>query len=206
MKILFATRNKHKIREVRTIFSNVSALKILDLDEVGLEYRDCEDSLEPFDTFEENAISKATYFNQISGLPTLSDDSGLVVDCLGGAPGVNSKRFSPWSEEDLLSRDESNNRFLVESLRTFPDIEWTARYVCVVVLMTIKQNIRVTKGEVEGRVLERSRGKGGFGYDPHFLVGETDLTFAEMSDQEKNRLSHRGKAFQNLLEVIKGDI
>ena len=147
-----------------------------------------------------------TYFNQISGLPTLSDDSGLVVDCLGGAPGVNSKRFSPWSEEDLLSRDESNNRFLVESLRTFPDIEWTARYVCVVVLMTIKQNIRVTKGEVEGRVLERSRGKGGFGYDPHFLVGETDLTFAEMSDQEKNRLSHRGKAFQNLLEVIKGDI
>ncbi len=206
MKILFATRNKHKIREVRTIFNNVSALKILDLDEVGLEYRDCEDSLEPFDTFEENAISKATYFNQISGLPTLSDDSGLVVDCLGGAPGVNSKRFSPWSEEDLLSRDESNNRFLVESLRTFPDIEWTARYVCVVVLMTIKQNIRVTKGEVEGRVLERSRGKGGFGYDPHFLVGETDLTFAEMSDQEKNRLSHRGKAFQNLLEVIKGDI
>jgi XTP/dITP diphosphohydrolase len=206
VKILFATRNKHKIREVRTIFSNVSALKILDLDEVGLEYRDCEDSLEPFDTFEENAISKATYFNQISGLPTLSDDSGLVVDCLGGAPGVNSKRFSPWSEEDLLSRDESNNRFLVESLRTFPDIEWTARYVCVVVLMTIKQNIRVTKGEVEGRVLERSRGKGGFGYDPHFLVGETDLTFAEMSDQEKNRLSHRGKAFQNLLEVIKGDI
>ena len=206
MKILFATRNKHKIREVRTIFSNVSALKILDLDEVGLEYRDCEDSLEPFDTFEENAISKATYFNQISGLPTLSDDSGLVVDCLGGAPGVNSKRFSPWSEEDLLSRDESNNRFLVESLRTFSDIEWTARYVCVVVLMTIKQNIRVTKGEVEGRVLERSRGKGGFGYDPHFLVGETDLTFAEMSDQEKNRLSHRGKAFQNLLEVIKGDI
>ena len=206
MKILFATRNKHKIREVRTIFSNVSALKILDLDEVGLEYRDCEDSLEPFDTFEENAISKATYFNQISGLPTLSDDSGLVVDCLGGAPGVNSKRFSPWSEEDLLSRDESNNRFLVESLRTFSDIEWTARYVCVVVLMTIKQNIRVTKGEVEGRVLERSRGKGGFGYDPHFLVGETDLTFAEMSDQETNRLSHRGKAFQNLLEVIKGDI
>ena len=180
MKILFATRNKHKIREVRTIFNNVSALKILDLDEVGLEYRDCEDSLEPFDTFEENAISKATYFNQISGLPTLSDDSGLVVDCLGGAPGVNSKRFSPWSEEDLLSRDESNNRFLVESLRTFSDIEWTARYVCVVVLMTIKQNIRVTKGEVEGRVLERSRGKGGFGYDPHFLVGETDLTFAEM--------------------------
>lgn len=206
MRILFATRNKHKIREARTIFSNVPALKILDLDEVGLGYRDCEDSLEPFDTFEENAISKATYFNRISGLPTLSDDSGLVVDCLGGAPGVNSKRFSPWSKEDPLSRDESNNRFLIESLRTFPDIEWTARYVCVVVLMTIKENIRVTKGEVEGRVLQTSRGKGGFGYDPHFLVGETDLTFAEMSDQEKNRLSHRGKAFRNLLEVIKGDI
>ena len=206
MRILFATRNRHKIKEARSIFRSFSSLKILDLDEIDLAYQDCEDFLETFDSFEENAIAKARYFNQISGLPTLADDSGLVVDCLEGAPGVNSKRFSPWSKGDSISQDESNNRFLIECLRTFPDSDWTARYVCVVVHIVTKENVRVIRGEVEGDIIEHPRGEDGFGYDPHFLVRDTGLTFSEMSGKEKNRLSHRGKAMRNLLEEMKSDV
>ena len=95
MELLLATRSAHKVQEIRTILSGIPRLTVLDLDDIGLEWRDEEEALEPFDTFEENARSKAEYFHMRTGLPTVADDSGLEVDALGGAPGVRSKRFAP---------------------------------------------------------------------------------------------------------------
>jgi XTP/dITP diphosphohydrolase len=206
VRILFATRNSHKCEEVRSLFKGIAGLEMLNPDEVGLSYQSCEDDLEPFDTFEENASSKARYFHQISGLPTLADDSGLVVDCLNGLPGINSKRFSSWSKGDAISQDEANNEFLVQSLECFRNVEWTARYVCLAVFLDSKANMKMTRGEVEGEIIEIPKGRNGFGYDPHFLVKNTELTFAEMSDRKKNRFSHRGKAFRKLVEEIKSDL
>ena len=202
MKILLATRNEHKIREARSILEKTSQCELMDLDGIGLSYREEEENLEPYDTFEQNAESKARYFHELSGLPTVADDSGLVVDCLKGAPGVNSKRFSPWSENDGISRDESNNKYLIECLNDHRDEKWIARYICVAAFVESGNNLRLFQGEVEGEILATSRGHGGFGYDPHFFVEALDLTFAEVSQEEKNHLSHRGRAFLGLVQEI----
>ena len=95
MELLLATRNQHKIHEIRTLIEPISKLQLVGLEDVGLNYEEREEELEPYDTFEENALSKAKYFHELSEMPVIADDSGLVVDCLNGAPGVKSKRFSP---------------------------------------------------------------------------------------------------------------
>lgn len=194
--LLLATRSAGKLRELRPMFA-AAGVQVVDLIEAGIPEDPDEDRLEAFDTFEENALAKARHFHQRSGLPTLADDSGLEVLALGGAPGVRSKRWSGRSDLTGLPLDEANNAMLLERLQGAGDRR--ARYVCVAALVDEGVSI-VERGEVAGELLAAGRGEGGFGYDPYFVPGEGDgRTFAELSRAEKERLSHRGRAFGALL-------
>lgn len=201
MKLLLATRSAHKRAEIRRILSDLSDLRVLGLEEAGIPYDPEEESLEPYDTFEANARSKAAFFRRQSGLPTVADDSGLEVDALDGAPGVRSKRFSPGDEEGE-ARDRANNRYLLERLEELEPAERTARYVCVAVLDEGEGRVQTFRGEAPGLILDAPRGAGGFGYDPLFYDPELEQTFAQISAEEKNARSHRGKAFRALEEYL----
>ncbi len=198
MELLLATRSAHKVQEIRTILSGIPRLTVLDLDDIGLEWRDEEEALEPFDTFEENARSKAEYFHARTGLPTVADDSGLEVDALGGAPGVRSKRFAPVEGLTGHKLDQANNNYLVERLGALELEKRTGQYVCVAALLGFASQMIVTRGEARGLILTEPHGDGGFGYDPYFFEPDLDMTFAELHPDQKNELSHRGKAFRAL--------
>ena len=205
MRLLVATRSRHKMREIRRILADVPSLELLSLDDVGLAPLPEEDELEPHDTFEENARSKAHYFRARSGLATVADDSGLEVDALGGAPGVRSKRFAPLADgasDD--ERDVANNAYLLERLRGAEPAQRTARYVCVVVLDDGSSEPVTLRGEAEGSIARAPAGSGGFGYDPLFLDPATGRSFAQLSADEKNARSHRGAAFRRLGELLRG--
>lgn len=197
MKLLVATRSAHKMREIREILAPVPGLELLDLDQAGIAPAPEEEDLEPFDTFEENARSKARYFHARSGLVTVADDSGLEVDALGGEPGVRSKRFAP-GDSTGYQRDLDNNRHLLDRLSGVPDTRRTARYVCVVALEDGSGQGPAFRGTVEGRIARTARGDGGFGYDPLFSVPGLDRTFGEATAEEKHARSHRGEAFRAL--------
>ncbi len=202
MELLLATRSAHKVQEIRTILSGIPRLTVLDLDDIGLEWRDEEEALEPFDTFEENARSKAEYFHTRTGLPTVADDSGLEVDALGGAPGVRSKRFAPVEGLTGHKLDQANNNYLVERLGALELEKRTGQYVCVAALLGFASQMIVTRGEARGLILTEPRGDGGFGYDPYFFEPDLDMTFAELHPDQKNELSHRGKAFRALTIIL----
>ena len=202
MELLLATRSAHKVQEIRTILSGIPRLTVLDLDDIGLEWRDEEEALEPFDTFEENARSKAEYFHARTGLPTVADDSGLEVDALGGAPGVRSKRFAPVEGLTGHKLDQANNNYLVERLGALELEKRTGQYVCVAALLGFTSQMIVTRGEAKGLILAEPRGGGGFGYDPYFLEPNLEMTFAELHPAQKNELSHRGKAFRALTIIL----
>jgi len=181
----------------------VPGLKVLDLEEAGVPHDPAEDSLEPHDTFEENALSKARYFRRLSGLPTVADDSGLEVDALGGAPGVRSKRFAPDADAEGEALDEANNRHLLRSLEGTPPSRRSARYVCVAVLVNGDEHSSAFRGEAPGEILPAGRGSGGFGYDPLFFDRELGKTFAEIPRDVKNGRSHRGRAFRALAQSLR---
>ncbi len=202
MELLLATRSAHKVQEIRTILSGIPRLTVLDLDDIGLEWRDEEEALEPFDTFEENARSKAEYFHARTGLPTVADDSGLEVDALGGAPGVRSKRFAPVEGLTGHKLDQANNNYLVERLGALELEKRTGQYVCVAALLGFASQMIVTRGEARGLILTEPHGDGGFGYDPYFFEPDLDMTFAELHPDQKNELSHRGKAFRALAIIL----
>ena len=202
MELLLATRSAHKVQEIRTILSGIPRLTVLDLDDIGLEWRDEEEALEPFDTFEENARSKAEYFHARTGLPTVADDSGLEVDALGGAPGVRSKRFAPVEGLTGHKLDQANNNYLVERLGALELEKRTGQYVCVAALLGFASQMIVTRGEARGLILTEPRGDGGFGYDPYFFEPNLEMTFAELHPDQKNELSHRGKAFRALTIIL----
>ena len=202
MELLLATRSAHKVQEIRTILSGIPRLTVLDLDDIGLEWRDEEEALEPFDTFEENARSKAEYFHTRTGLPTVADDSGLEVDALGGAPGVRSKRFAPVEGLTGHKLDQANNNYLVERLGALELEKRTGQYVCVAALLGFTSQMIVTRGEARGLILTEPRGGAGFGYDPYFFEPDLDMTFAELHPDHKNELSHRGKAFRALASIL----
>ena len=196
---LLATRSAGKLRELGSIFGS-SQLRVITLDDAGIPTSADEAAIEAFPTFEENALAKARYFRDRSGLPTFADDSGLEVSALGGQPGVRSKRWS--GREGLGGRDldEANNATLLLALRGAADRR--ARYVCVAAFASRSAEI-VRRGEVAGEILERPRGDGGFGYDPLFLAAELGVTFGEASLEEKERVSHRGRAFRALLDAMR---
>ena len=202
MELLLATRSAHKVQEIRTILSGIPRLTVLDLDDIGLEWRDEEEALEPFDTFEENARSKAEYFHARTELPTVADDSGLEVDALGGAPGVRSKRFAPVEGLTGHKLDQANNNYLVERLGALELEKRTGQYVCVAALLGFASQMIVTRGEAKGLILAEHRGDGGFGYDPYFFEPNLEMTFAELHPDQKNELSHRGKAFRALTIIL----
>ena len=208
MKLLVATRSTGKMPEIRRILADVPGLEVLSLDEAGIPYTAEEDGLEPYDTFRANALSKARYFHERSGLPTVADDSGIAVDALEGAPGVRSKRFAPDAGVDGdglegQALDDANNRHLLERLRDVPVDERTARYVCVAVLVEEGTEPVAVRGEAPGVVVDEPRGSGGFGYDPHVLDPDLGKTFAEMTGPEKDTRSHRGHAFRALAAELR---
>jgi XTP/dITP diphosphohydrolase len=166
---------------------------------MGLPETDAEEGLESFETFEENALAKARFFFQRSGLPTMADDSGLVVRALGGRPGVHSKRWS--GRNDLVGQalDDENNRLLLTSLASTRDRE--ASYVCAAAYVDSRREV-VTRGQVFGEITHEARGSNGFGYDPYFLSTELGVTFGEASVSEKEEISHRGRAFRLLFERL----
>ena len=193
MEIVLASRNKKKIAELQTMLSAVSSLdiKILSLDDIGV-FDDIEENGE---TFEENATIKASV-GASRGYITIADDSGLCVDALGGAPGVHSARFS-------RQGDDGNNKLLIEKLKGLPTEKRTARFITNVVCIFPEQNDEiVTTGEVVGYITEQPSGTNGFGYDPYFFYPPFNKTFAELSSEEKNLISHRGKAMRAFAEKL----
>jgi len=149
-------------------------------------------------SFALNALDKALYYSQASDALVVADDSGLVVEALGGRPGVRSARYAGPN-----ATDENNNRKLLEEMRGVPEEKRGARFVCVLGLARHGRALALFSDFYEGRILEAPRGTGGFGYDPLFFIPPLGRTGAELSPQEKNRWSHRGKAFAKLLAYLR---
>jgi len=200
------------MKEIRRILAEVPGLVVHDPDDVDVEYHATEETLEPHDTFEANALSKARYFARRSGMVTVADDSGIEVDALDGAPGVRTKRFAQDSgaaSEELegQSLDDANNACLVRSLEGVPAEARTARYVCVAVLVRPgpgdAEPVAVLRGEAPGVIVDEPRGAGGFGYDPIVFDPDLGKTFAEMTPEQKDARSHRGSAFRALADVLR---
>jgi XTP/dITP diphosphohydrolase len=192
---LIATRSLGKLYELRPMFS-VAGLQVVDLDAAGIAESAAENELEKFDSFEENALAKAKYFRAKSGLVTIADDSGLEVQALGGAPGVRTKRWSGRADLEGRALDVANNEFLLRKLGKSTDRR--ARYVCVAALVDGSGH-HTFRGETEGEILDAPRGEGGFGYDPLFLSSDLGITFAKAERAVKERGSHRGRAFSQLI-------
>jgi XTP/dITP diphosphohydrolase len=192
--VLVATRNAGKLRELTALFA-AAGMKTVDLEGLEIEHDAvAEAEIEVHDSFEANAIAKATYFYEVSGgVACVADDSGLEVEALGGAPGVRSRR---WSESGT---DASNNATLVASLAGIADRR--ARFVCAAAFVGLGHEL-VQRGVVEGEIVDAPRGSGGFGYDPHFVSTDLGKTFAEASLAEKAQVSHRARAFTALLKAI----
>ena len=193
MKIVLASRNAKKIKELRELLcENIPDIEILSLDDVGI-YGEIEENGK---TFEENAFIKASTAAK-SGYIGVGDDSGLSVNALDGAPGVYSARYSGEHGDD-----EANNAFLLKNLANKNDR--SAKFVSVIscVFPEDMEKGYFFRGETEGEILEEYRGNGGFGYDPLFYCEPMDKTYAEMSAEEKNSISHRGKAMRLLVEFL----
>lgn len=199
MAIVLATRSAGKLRELRPMFEE-AGLAVIDLDEAGVRETPQEDALEVHDTFEANALAKARYFFTQCRAPVVADDSGLEVAAMGGAPGVRSKRWSGRTDLSGQALDDANNARLLGALASHYDRR--ARYVCVAAYCDGRAEF-TARGESEGTVLVTPRGNGGFGYDPYFLSAELGRTFAEISGEEKSRVSHRGRAFRALIAQLR---
>ena len=196
--LLIATRSSGKMRELRELFRG-AGIAVVDLAEAGIPPSPEEDELESAYTFEENAVAKARYFARLASRAVVADDSGLEVDALGGQPGVRSKRWSGRSDLSGVALDEANNARLLAALEGLANRR--ARYVCAAAFIDglAEMTCRGTSG---GVILDRPRGRGGFGYDPYFLSDELGKTFAEASVEEKEGVSHRGRAFRALIASL----
>jgi XTP/dITP diphosphohydrolase len=196
--LLLATRSAGKLRELRPLLSSVG-FHVLDLEEAALPDAG-DDVLERGSTFEENALSKARHYFEVSGgIPIVADDSGLEVFALDGAPGVASKRWAKRLDLSGQELDDANNAALVAALAGKSDRR--ARYVCVAAFVDAAGEM-TERGETTGTILEQPRGDGGFGYDPYFLSDDLDVTFGEASREAKEQVSHRGRAFRALAERL----
>jgi len=184
--LLIATNNPGKIAEISAILAPLP-LKLITPAELGLTLSIPEDGQSYF----ENAHKKAAAFAQVSKLPTLADDSGLEVEVLGGAPGVHSHRYLA----DPSATDEQRCRALLNQLSVYPR-PWKAAFQCEIVLCNPNEIVLRSHGSCPGEIIPEFRGKNGFGYDPIFLVEGTNQTMAELTDEQKNRISHRAKALQ----------
>lgn len=190
MQIVLATRNAGKIREFSALMAGMG-VTVLGLD----AFPEVEEVEETGTTFEENALLKARAVAAATGLVAVADDSGISVDALGGAPGVYSARYAGGHGDA-----EANNAKLLQELKDVPDARRTARFVCVVAAAKPDGQVITARGEWEGRITHGYAGKSGFGYDPIFFDPEMNMTAAQMTPEQKNARSHRGRALRALLE------
>ena len=189
--LLVATTNPHKVKEIKSLL-DIAGLKLLGLSDFDRYPKVIEDGK----TFDENAVKKAeTYFDYF-GIPVIADDSGLEVDILKGEPGVYSARYA-----GEHATDADNNALLLKRLRGVPSQKRGAHFVCSVCFADATER-RLFRGVREGRILEHPQGKGGFGYDPLFFVPALNKTFAQLSESEKNSISHRAMAFAELKKFL----
>lgn len=200
MKIVFATRNKHKYEEAKLIFKKECPfIELISLNEIDKE-RKIEEPIEDGKSFFENALIKAKYYYQKLNLPVISDDSGLVVDVLDGAPGIFSARFSigtPFEQEKI---DKGNIDRLLSEMENKSNRD--AHFACSVVYYDGYETLE-GYGKVLGKIDTCERGNCGFGYDPIFIVNGYDLTFGELEQSIKNAISHRANAIKKLSEKLK---
>ncbi len=193
MKLIIASNNAHKVREIKQILAGKFD-DIFSLNEAGVTHETVEDG----STFEENALKKAREIAEITGCAAIADDSGLCVNALGGAPGIYSARYAGECSEH--STDEANNLLLIKNLKGKTDR--SAYYSCAVALVYPDGREIVAEGYMHGSIIDSPRGTRGFGYDPFFLPEGEKRTAAELSDEEKNAISHRGRALMSLLKKI----
>lgn len=200
-KLLIATHNAGKIREYQSLLADLP-LDVVSLDEVGVDW----DVEETGRTFAENAILKASTYARATGLWTWADDSGLEVDALNGAPGVYSARYTG---PDASDRDRYLK--LIRELQAMGPVDRSARFRCVVAICLPDGKTLTTEGTVEGQIIDTPRGNHGFGYDPVFLLPGEGVTMAELNQEAKNQISHRGQAARtakarliSLIETLDG--
>ncbi len=192
MKIIMATSNKDKVNEIRQMLVGTD-IEIVSLKEAGVSI----DIDENGSSFDENAAIKANAVRDLTGQMAISDDSGLVIDYLNGAPGIYSSRFmgedTPYSEK---------NAAILEKLQGVPDEQRSARFVCSMAIAYPDGHTQTVQGIMEGRIAHEIAGEGGFGYDPIFYLPEKGCTSAQLTAAEKNAISHRGKALEKLVKIL----
>lgn len=197
MRLIIASNNAHKIREIKEILGGYFT-ELCSMKEAGIVLEVEEDG----ETFRENALKKARETLAVSGFDAaLSDDSGLMVDALNGAPGVYSARYAGDGHDD-----EANNKKLLAEMKNVPDEKRTCRFVSAVALVLKDGREFVAEGAVEGVLLHAPQGENGFGYDPLFYYPEFQHSFAEISAEQKNSVSHRKRALASLQEMLKGEL
>lgn len=195
---MLASLNAGKIKEYRSLFEEYPDLKFKTLPELVFNVSSLKEA-ETGKTYHENAFNKGRLAHLAAKVPTISDDSGLEVDALEGRPGVFSDRYSEPRPGE--TKDAANIRKLLEELKGVPKEKRTARFVCTLVFF-VEGVVLTATDTLEGQILEAARGSNGFGYDPAFLVKGTDKSLAEMTLEEKNKLSHRAKAFRSMISQI----
>ncbi len=191
-KILLASKNSDKVKEIRLILKNLP-LEILSL----ADFDEMPDAVENGATFEENALIKARFFSERTGLAALADDSGLEVDALNGLPGVHSARFAGYHADDI-----TNNQKLLDELKKIGVNESAAAYRCAMAFVDTDGTEFVTNGKIGGTIKTVAKGSGGFGYDPYFYI-DAQRTMAQLSVDEKNLISHRGNALREMALKLK---
>ena len=192
MKLILATKNENKVKELQAMLDgmNIYVTSLFDYPKIA-------DIVEDGASFRENALKKAREVHEITGEWVLGDDSGLVVDALGGAPGIYSSRYSG-KEKDYIA----NNEKLLEEMKDVPDSERQAAFVCVLAVVGPQGQEHIVEGRCEGVITHELKGDKGFGYDPLFFMPDRDLTMAELPMNEKNQISHRGRALAKIKEVL----
>lgn len=191
-KIIFATKNQHKMIEIRQILADLP-YEVVSMEEVGVDI----DVVEDGSTFEENALKKATEIAAVTGQIVLADDSGLVVDYMNGEPGIYSARFGGVDTSYGIK-----NQMIIDRLADAKEEERTARFVCVIAASLPDGTTETVRGTIEGVIAYEEHGVNGFGYDPIFYVPEEGCTTAEMAPEKKNSISHRGNALRMMKEVL----
>ena len=192
MKIIFATNNQDKMKEIHAIMADFP-IEILSLKEAGI-HADVEENGK---TFEENAVIKAEAICRMTGHVTIADDSGLEIDALGGEPGIYSARYMG---EDTSYRIKNGS--LIKRLEGVPDEKRSARFVCAVAAAFPDAPTQTVRGTIEGRIGYEEAGENGFGYDPIFYLPEYGCTTAQMAPEDKNKISHRGRALEKIKPVL----
>ena len=195
-KILIATTNSGKIAELSAMLdADVQWVNLSDFEDIGQVEEDGA-------TFVENAEKKAIYYAKTTGLWTIADDSGLVIDALAGEPGVRSARFSGKKENDRKLIDHANIAKVLKLMKNVPNEKRTARFVCSLCLASPRKILIETQGLLEGVIAREEMGTNGFGYDPIFFVPRLNKTVAQLTSEEKNAISHRGNAIRKLKPLL----